>query len=480
MNPDIVKRRLAVRIFTPEDQRRFAAWSGDVNPMHVDSVAARRLLSGRQVVHGIHTLLWALDLWQADGRALPPTLRCEFANPVSVGDEVVLEQADGGAGEPSVLTASVDGLVCTELTLGGMQPALPAFDAQGPVRPLGALDAPLDEAPEAQAGWAFAAGRDAPADAFPQAARLLGGPARLGAVMALSYTVGMVCPGLHSVFSSLRLTLADVAAPSALTFSVKRYDKRFGLFTIGFDGSLRGELRAFRRPPPQPQPSSVEIGAQVDAQAFAGAQAIVLGGSRGLGETTAKILAAGGADVLVSYAAGADDAARVAAEIEAAGRGHCRTVKLDLTADSFEALRPHAASLTEVWFFSTPRIYRKKAALFDRRAFDEFAAFYLGAFHDLCVWLEQAVGERRVQVFLPSTVFIAERPKGMTEYAMAKAAAEVLADDLNRSLDHVRVVCERLPRLATDQTASIMPVATGSSVDVLLALARALHAPGVK
>ena len=63
----------------------------------------------------------------------------------------------------------------------------------------------------------------------------------------------------------------------------------------------------------------------------------------------------------------------------------------------------------------------------------------------------------------------------MTEYAMAKAAAEILVEDLNRSLKNVRVVASRLPRLATDQTASIMKIATDSNLDALLPVVRDLN-----
>ena len=56
-------RALAERVFTDEDQRHFARLSGDSNPMHLDAAVARRLLTGRQVVHGVHLLLWALERW---------------------------------------------------------------------------------------------------------------------------------------------------------------------------------------------------------------------------------------------------------------------------------------------------------------------------------------------------------------------------------------------------------------------------------
>jgi acyl dehydratase len=66
---------LAERRFDMADQQRFAALSGDANPMHVDGLAARRLISGRAVVHGIHLLLTALDAWaRAAGDAAPAGL----------------------------------------------------------------------------------------------------------------------------------------------------------------------------------------------------------------------------------------------------------------------------------------------------------------------------------------------------------------------------------------------------------------------
>ena len=464
--------QLATRTFTPQDQADFAELSLDWNPMHVDAVAARRLLSGRQVVHGIHTLLQAISLWQAPTGQGALKVHCNFAQPVNVGDRVVFSQFDDGDGR-SRITASVEGLACTELTLGRLTEPVPAAPAPNalPLRRLQHLSAPLDETPGSQAATAFELVSPPPALAarFPQAALLLGAQG-LAAVAQLSCFVGMVCPGLHSVFSSTQFSVTDnPGAP--LRFEVRKYDPRFRLFIVAFDGPLRGELRAFLRPPPQPQASAREVAAQLHGDEFKGRHSLVIGGSRGLGETTAKILAGGGGDVTISFAAGRDDAQAVAADINAQGRGHCEAVQLDLQGDYRKAV--DTSRIDAVYFFSTPRIYSKRSALFERRAFDEFVDFYLQRFHELCLWLDSA--ERPIRVYLPSTVFITERPKGMTEYAMAKAAAEVLADDLNRSLNNVRIVHTRLPRLATDQTASILKVEVASNVDAMLAVVRRMH-----
>ena len=479
-----VARRLGAKTFRQDDQQWFAGVSHDWNPMHMDPVLARRLLTGRQVAHGIHTLLSALDLWQSESAASLAKVHCEFSNPVNVDDTVVFTCSDERPGQSTVL-ATVDGLTCTHVLIDTIEPGLPAGHATGQrvagTTWLGPLDAPLDEAPAEQVGRTFvlaASNSEQLAGRFPNLAAALQ-PQRVAAIATLSQFVGMVCPGLHSVFSSIRFAIDDqAAADDELTFFVKKYDARFRLFIVTFEGCIRGEIRAFLRPPPQLQPSMQEVSAQVGPGQFGGTRSLVLGGSRGLGETVAKILAAGHGDVIVTHASGADDARRVANEINALRPGHCTALKLDLNADGFDGLGIDAGSLDSVYFFATPRIFRKKTGLFDRRLFDEFITFYVDRFAELCKWLEDGASGRRIKVYLPSTVFIAERPKGMTEYAMAKAAAELLAEDMNRSLTHVRIVCGRLPRLATDQTASVTAPGTESNLDVLMQVVREVSGRG--
>jgi acyl dehydratase/NAD(P)-dependent dehydrogenase (short-subunit alcohol dehydrogenase family) len=472
-------RSLGEKTYSQQEQLLFAEASGDFNPMHMDPIAARRLLSGQQVVHGVHTLLSALERWHNDSGVSLQRVRCGFVSPVSVGDTVVFIQTESGPDE-TTLVASVDGLTCTEVAINAA--VTTAGDVEGlhvdAVRQMGDLRVPLDEAVDARVGRVLRVDHDyneALARCFPNAAAAIG-PHRVSAIAALSYFVGMVCPGLHSMFSSVAFMPDDLAQDvRRLTFVIRKYDKRSRLVIVEFAGTIRGELRAFVRPPPQPQPSMQDIAARIEPSEFRGTTSLVLGGSRGLGETVAKILAAGGADVIISHATGVADAQRVATEINAAGPGRCSTIELDLTADSFARLAIDVASLGTVYYFPTPRIYRRKARHFDPLLFREFAAFYIERFEELCTWLDGSAHGRRINVFLPSTVFIGDRPRGMTEYAMAKAAAEVLATDLNRSLQDVRVVCTRLPRMSTDQTASILAVGAEPVLDVMLPVVRAMQ-----
>ena len=108
---------------------------------------------------------------------------------------------------------------------------------------------------------------------------------------------------------------------------------------------FQGELRAAMRPQPYRQPGFAELATAVQTGEFAGQRAIVVGGTRGLGEVTAKLLAAGGAAVTVIYHLGRAEAENIAAEINAAG-GQCSIACFDATQPAPVSL---AAPPTHLW-----------------------------------------------------------------------------------------------------------------------------------
>src|ERR1017187_2103326 len=113
-----MQTRLAQRVFSFADQERFAAVSGDCNPMHVDALMARRTQAGAPVVHGIHLLLWALDSLAAVQPDLASlcSFRVQFNKFVYLNecvDVVLMRQGPTGA----QLNISVDGAPRSKVTL---------------------------------------------------------------------------------------------------------------------------------------------------------------------------------------------------------------------------------------------------------------------------------------------------------------------------------------------------------------------------
>ena len=78
--------------FTLENQLRFAKLSGDYNPIHIDKIAARRMIFGMPIVHGIHALLWALDTWlqNANETISISSIKVFFEKPIGLDEEISL------------------------------------------------------------------------------------------------------------------------------------------------------------------------------------------------------------------------------------------------------------------------------------------------------------------------------------------------------------------------------------------------------
>lgn len=173
--------------------------------------------------------------------------------------------------------------------------------------------------------------------------------------------------------------------------------------------------------------------------------------------------------MLVTWQSGRDDAERVAQEIRSAG-GTCEVFAYDSRNPAAEQLALLADAPTHAYYFATPAIFRSQSEIFSSERLKEFLAVYVDGFWHLARSLR--VRQPRLSLYYPSSIFVTERPEGMTEYTMAKAAGEVLCADMNVSLSPLRVFVSRLPRLPTDQTASVTPVETASPLDTMLSIIR--------
>lgn len=467
-------RQVASRTFTQADQQWFAALSGDCNPMHMDPIEARRTQAGSTVVHGVHTLLWALDCLAAASpdSVVPASIRVDFTSFLLVGQTVGLSEFTGAPKRRATVSASGLAIMTLELPYGlsrkskGMHLRAPATQILTPRSP---LELELGDLAAQRGVVGYATGQADLEVAFPAAAAWLGG-GRLTALTCCSRLVGMVCPGLHSIFNRIDVDLVDDRdAWEALQFCVTKVDLRFrNVRMAAAGGGISGELVATARHPPTRQPSMSEIAESIEAGSFAGAKALVVGGSRGLGELTGKILAAGGAQVLITYATGRVDCDRVAAEIVEWG-GNCEAFQYDALRSAALQLTDRIPSVTHCYYFATPAIFRPMGSAFTRDRFHEFLRFYVDGFYDLCASFEAAV-KSDVRIFYPSSIAVADRPVGMTEYAMAKAAGEVLCDEINPRFTRIGIVYSRLPRMATDQTASPLSGESTAAIDVMLPL----------
>jgi len=453
----------------------FAELSGDFNPMHVDAVAARRTIYGGVVVHGVHSLLWALEcLAETVGakRSLS-RLKTEFKRQVRPGDLVLCKLAESD-GKNFTLMLEVGGETAAKIKgsfgEGHGQSAIGNRPVASPCRDLsfdqmktasGSLPLFLDEA-----AWKFFS---------PKLSQML--PAfQIAEILAASRLVGMECPGLHSLYSGHDLRFHDSGGAAELSYQVSRSDDRFSMLWLTVKGpGLDGTITAFARPRPSAQPDMTTVSGVVERGECAGQRALIIGGSRGLGEITAKIIAAGGGEIRITYHRGREDAERVAAEIRATG-AKCECLFYDaanLSGDLAEGLGAEWKP-THLYYFATPLISLDKATWFSAEKFQNYVRFYVDGFAR-AVDAVLKLGGESLTVFYPSTTFLKTFQEHSAEYCAAKSAGELLCRHLEKTFPQVSAHCPRLPKMKTDQTSSLMPSESAEPMRVMLEAIRAMR-----
>lgn len=457
------------------DQHRFAELSGDWNPLHIDPLIARRSILGGVAVHGIHIVLWAFDVLAAGYNLRGfSRLRVQFERGVVVGDTVEVtwdRQADR-------LLGIVSGVAGTSVRIS-LVPANPEFavwhgsqihdsrtcheyDMSALENKTGELSVTLPK--EWEQMFPNLAGSDS-----GTGGRFL--PALVAVLLGTTRLVGMFCPGLHSIYSSIDLG-ADPATPptNSLRYEVIRADPRVRLIEMAVrTGGVHGKIGAFLRPKPYAQKSMLALRDAVAANEFAGREAIVIGGSRGLGELTAKLLALGGANVTITWKQGEREAQAIAAEAAALGI-HIRVQHFDATAPPFDELTP-PTPYTHLHYFATPRIPAGRPGQFNAALFEMLLGSYATGVARTAAWFApRAIAN--ACFWYPSTVFVEQPDPNFAEYAAAKACGEALCAQLSVHMAPLRFKMDRLRRLPTDQSRGLTSVDPAESEETLIALLR--------
>jgi acyl dehydratase len=437
------------RIISPSESSRFAALSGDYNPIHTDAVAARRLLYGRTVIHGVHTLCLALDWWaqQPVGPAALISLNADFKKPVHAADELVISSEVKG--DKYVLLVKKRGSVVLKARFATTAYS-PAPVVASPQQP------PVEKAVALQSEQLAMASGDVPllldpveaAALFPNLVSVFGLDA-LAVILATTRVVGMKCPGLHSLYERLRLSfVAPGELAPALSYKVSDYDDRFGMLDLEFSaGGVTGSAQCYFRPTVVEQPGTALLKERFGSGQFAGQRALVIGGSRGLGEYTAKLIAAGGGEVVLSYCSGQQDAAAVVADILENG-ARASSVLVDTCEAGWAASWP--MDFTHIYYFASPKIDAGSGE-FNQQLYATFRSIFVDALEELFGVLKGAT--EKIHVFVPSSTYVSTSDPGFAEYIQAKTEMEDLCSRVAADNSNLAISMPRLPRLQTDQTA---------------------------
>ena len=448
-----------------QSQLSFAELSGDFNPIHLDSIRARRTMFGQIVAHGIHNVLCGIEKFLKIHPLSINRLSVTFRNPVFLKENIIVVPSNIFKNTIE-LSLQCQGLETTKIRLYGktQSPKPTSFSLKTTNFSRQPADRTFEDIKNDLGSFKLSGNVNAIKSAFPHSTRALGidGVARL---LGLSKLIGMRCPGLHSLFSGFDVVFSNQRSDEPTQYWVTHSDDRISMITITLKGGgMTGKVNAFVRPQPILQPSITTVKPHVTGTPFKKMRALIIGGSRGLGEITAKIVAAGGGETAITYLSGKQDAEFVAKDISKYGCT-CKVLQLDVLKPTIaiQSLRKRGWLPTHLMYFATPRISSRP----DKDNTDKFYNIYsnglIKVVEDL---LSQSEGT--LTLFYPSSIYVQEAPANFTQYATAKRKGEMTAKSLERSTPKLKVIIERLKPLATDQSATLLNVDLASPLETMV------------
>ena len=469
------KSVLAVRRFTLADQAAFAKLSGDANPIHMQAEWAATVFPGEIVVHGMHAVLWACDAYIAqNAQQSLRGLKVGFEKPILLDEDVVAISEETSSGVRIHFEVSGTKLMTVDLALAPPTPVASSPLSLGAELPR-VVKRGMADAKGLSGRLVLAQNAAELPSIYPALAKALGSTALIG-LASLSTLVGMECPGLHSLFHAFEVEIGSVSGP--LTYTVIRADTRFNRVDMEVSGyDLRGKVSAFLTGGGAAVSDKDLTVLGVAATEFKGQQPLVIGASSGLGRATARILAAGGAAPVVTWRTAPASIDHLRSEIVDAG-GKCVGLPYDTGTpqDFIDALAAMKWPGRQIYFFATPRIFRRRLEAFQSAALREFIAVYVDGFYALVSGLVKTFPDRRFEVFYPSSILAGADGPDSLEYGMAKLAGERLCARLVKTFPQIHIHVERLPGIGTRQTVSVVPTATLPAEDVMLPLVRQMQA----
>jgi len=468
--------------FTKKNQKNFANMSCDYNPIHVDPLTARRLIPGRCIVHGINILLTGLNfLFEKKINFKFNKMKFILFNPIYIDEKVYFIRKIKN--QKLIVSIKNHSITFAEIVLekikqdqikksyiGNKYPN--KINKINKIKKNNKIEK-FEKLIPSKKNYEVNLNNFSFSKNYANTKNILN-TNQFKAILSLSYFVGMVCPGLNSILSSIEINFNNNEVENKkVSFLVEKFYKGINLIKIKFSGNLYGEIKVFLHPGYISQPSIKKIKRLIKPKEFVGINSLIIGGSRGLGELTAKILTSGNGNVNITYFNGKKEALKLKKIIKFETKQNCKTEKLDILSDSFKNKVKRFSNYDFIFYYATPKIFRKKKDNFDDKIFKNFYKYYVKKFILMCNLLDKKISKKLI-VFFPSTIFIKESPHYLKEYVQTKIIAEKEIKKLNRRFSKLKVIVFRLPKLKTDQTSEIIASFKNENIETMVPIIRSV------
>ena len=465
--------------FTQKDQLNFAKFSCDFNHIHINPISVRRSIHGAQVVHGVNILLCALNYYFKKKNIIKfKKIKCIFMHPVIVNKTVdfILEERKENINIKITDSSKVYSIITLSKDNVAFREKLPKHNVYyNKINKINKsyINKNFSEIKKKNRYYIINLCNFKSSSLYNNLKKYLSN-LQIKEILSLSYFVGMVCPGYNSILSSIDINFDNqISKNENINFSLKKFDKRVNLLKTYFSNRIFGTVNSFTYPGEVKQPPISKIKKFIYKKEFSKINTLIIGGSRGLGELTAKILVSGGANTTITYYQGIKEAKKLKENIKFETGQICKIKKLNVISKDFIDKIKNCLNKDFIFYYPTPKISSTKNENFSNEKFEYYYKFYVKQFTILCNFIEK-YSDKQIIIFYPSTIFVLNESNNFKEYVKAKLIAEKKIKEINKNFKNVKIISHRLPQLNTDQTSGVINTSKNDNIKVMVPIIKSL------
>jgi FkbH-like protein len=433
------------------EQKVFSFLSNDYNPIHLDFEYSKKSPYSKPVIYGILIVLKSLENLIIFTKKKFINIRVEFIKFINVDDNINIEYNDN-----LIIIYKNINTICTKIkyTLIDDQSNIEIQDYNNN------LNIPLNDYKPCQNYTHKLNINSFYLEKYFKNIYKNFNLLQIYQIINLSAFVGMITPGLNSLFNSFEINFDDNNYEDIyiLDFKLNYFDNTYKTCSYNFNGkNTKGNLQCVYRPENVKQIKLKDILIKNDQ--FKNEKVLVIGGSRGIGEVISKIFYAGGAEVMITYYNSYNDALAICEESD----NNIKIVKYNVLLD-FDKINDIIDNIefTKIFYMATPNMIENE--YFNINTFDIYYNYYCKGFNLL---FEKINKKNLKYIFYPSSEYLNIK-NNYKEYSLAKKMGEDIIKTLAYNNKNIKFDCIRLPRLLTDLTNSIINDLSQNPYDYLI------------
>jgi len=424
---------LGHKIFKKKDQIFFSKISDDYNDIHLNDFAAKKLIYGQQIVHGVNILLTALNFFfKYDNFFLLKRLDCNFLKPVFLNEKIFFYLKRKF--NKSYLSVETQNTICCVIFINNSTTINYSKDFNFNKK-------------------IFFKKKKFSLNKYLYLKKRINFNI-LKEILSISYLVGMLYPGKYSLLSSITIdNLHNNYKKKNCSYLIKKF-KKIGKYEILLNGNTKSHITAFSYTIHH-QLNISNLKKIVKKKFLYNKKTLIIGASSGLGETTAKLMALVGSDLFLTYNNEIKNIYKIKKDINRSTSVNCKILKVNILKKNFLNKIKNINDIDYIFYFATPKILQTSYNKFNYDLYRMYKSYYVDQFYKFCFLISKKT-KKKVKVFYPSTIFLNYKNRLYNEYILAKKQAEKKYPLFKKKIKNIKIFFYKLPEMTTNQNIRVL------------------------